>query len=285
MPLKALNISNIFRLITFSLILIILSGCAGRLADDEKSEQQLYQEAQRALDKKRFITAIERLQFLESRFPFGEYGEQAQLELIYAYHSNNQHEQARAAASRFIRLNSDHPQTDYVLYLSGLSAWVAGRHSLEGLKLTDISQRDPGATREAYADFNRLITRFPNSDYAPDAQQRLRYLKNLLAAQEVYIGQFYLRRSAPIAAINRGRGVVEGYRDTPAVADALAVMIEGYLHLEDTEQANELQKLLVALQPNHPQLTNKKGKKGFVQLHPANKPDKTLLQILSFDLF
>ena len=87
---------------------------------------------------------------------------------------------------------------------------------------------------------------------------------------------------APIAAINRGRGVAEGYRDTPAVADALAVMIEGYLHLDDTEQANKLRQLLVELQPNHPQL---KGKKGFVQLHPADKPDKTLLQILSFDLF
>jgi len=269
-----------FKVLIISLALILISGCAGRLADDQKSEQQLYQEAQTALDKKRFITAIERLQFLESRFPFGEYGEQAQLELIYAYHQNNQHEQARAAASRFIRLNSNHPQIDYVLYLSGLSAWVAGRHSLEGLKLTDISKRDPGATREAYADFNRLITTFPDSDYAPDAEQRLRYLKNLLAAQEVYIGRFYLRRGAPIAAINRGRGVVEGYRDTPAVADALAVMIEGYLHLNDTEQANELRQLLVELQPNHPQL---KGKEGFVQLHPANKPDKTLLQILSFD--
>lgn len=282
MPFKVLHSSVIFRLIILSLALMVLSGCAGRLADDQKSEQQLYQEAQTALDKKRFITAIERLQFLESRFPFGEYGEQAQLELIFAYYSNNQHEQARAAASRFIRLNADHPQIDYVLYLSGLSAWVAGRHSLEGLKLTNISQRDPGATREAYADFNRLITTFPDSDYAPDAQQRLRYLKNLLAAQEVYIGQFYLRRSAPIAAINRGRAVVEGYRDTPAVPDALAVMIEGYLHLGDAEQANELRKLLVELQPDHPQL---KGKKGFVQLHPADKPDKTLLQILSFDLF
>lgn len=266
---------------SFLALVALLAGCATSLTDDQKSEHQLYQEAQEALDKKRYITAIERLQYLESRFPFGDYGEQAQLELIYAYYNNNKFEEARAAAQRFLRLNSDHPQLDYVIYLSGLAAWSAGRHSLEGLKLTDISQRDPGATREAYADFNYLLQNYPHSDYAPDAQQRLRYLKNLLAAQEVYIGRFYLRRGAPIAAINRGKTVVEGYRDTPYVADALAVMAEGYLHLEDAAQANSLVAQLQKLDPNHPQL---KGTNGFVQLHPADKPDKTLLQILSFDL-
>ncbi|SFC50728.1 Beta-barrel assembly machine subunit BamD [Marinospirillum celere] len=268
-------------LLTGSLFALVLTGCAGRVSDDDKSEQQLYQEAQEALDRNRYTTAITRLQALETRFPFGEYGEQAQLELIYAYHRSNQHEAARAAANRFIRLNPDHPQVDYALYLRGLAAWDGGRHALEGLKLSDISKRDPGATREAYADFRRLISDYPDSQYAPDAAQRLRYLKNLLAEQEVYVGQFYLRRGAPVAAINRGREVVEGYRDTPSVPDALAVMIEGYLHLNDQEEAERLKQLLIELDPDHPQLG--RGQQ-FVQLHPADRPDKTLLQILSFDL-
>ena len=267
--------------LVISLFALFLTGCAGRIADEDKTEQQLYQEAQQALDRNRFTTAIDRLQVLESRFPFGEYGEQAQLELIYAYYMSNQYEAARAAAGRFIRLNPDHPQVDYAYYLRGLAAWAGGRHALEGLKLSDISQRDPGATREAYADFRRLILDFPESEYAPDAAQRLRYLKNLLAAQEVYIGQFYLRRGAPVAAINRGRHVIEGYSDTPAVPDALAVMIEGYLHLDDQQEAERLKQLLKELNPNHPQLG--RGSQ-FVQLHPADRPDKTLLQILSFDL-
>jgi len=268
-------------LLVGSLFALLLSGCAGRIADEDKTEQQLYQEAQEALDRNRYSTAITRLQVLESRFPFGEYGEQAQLELIYAYYQNNQHEAARAAAGRFIRLNPDHPQVDYAYYLRGLAAWDGGRHALEGLKLSDISKRDPGATREAYADFRRLILDFPDSQYAPDASQRLRYLKNLLAEQEVYIGQFYLRRGAPVAAINRGKEVVEGYRDTPSVPDAIAVMIEGYLHLDDQQEAEKLKQLLIELAPNHPQLG--RGQQ-FVQLHPADRPDKTLLQILSFDL-
>lgn len=268
-------------LLVGSLFALLLSGCAGRIADEDKTEQQLYQEAQEALDRNRYSTAITRLQVLESRFPFGEYGEQAQLELIYAYYQNNQHEAARAAAGRFIRLNPDHPQADYAHYLRGLAAWDGGRHALEGLKLSDISKRDPGATREAYADFRRLILDFPDSQYAPDASQRLRYLKNLLAEQEVYIGQFYLRRGAPVAAINRGKEVVEGYRDTPAVPDAIAVMIEGYLHLDDQQEAEKLKQLLISLDPQHPQLGRNQQ---FVQLHPADRPDKTLLQILSFDL-
>lgn len=263
------------------LAVLVLSGCAGHLREDQKSERQLYEEAQRSLDKQRYLTAIERLQLLESRFPFGEYGEQAQLELIYAYYGSSKFEEARAAAKRFIRLNYDHPQLDYVIYLSGLSAWAAGRHSLEGLKLTDISQRDPGATREAYTDFQHLIKTYPNSIYTPDAQQRLRYLKNWLAIQEVYIGRFYLRRGAPLAAINRGLTVVEGYRDTPAVADALAVMAEGYLHLDDQPQAQKLIAQLYQINPKHPQL---KGKNKLQQLYPANEPDKTIWQILSFDL-
>lgn len=274
--------SNTFKLIgLLCLAALLLSGCAGRVSDEEKTEQQLYLEAQQALDRSRYLTAIERLQMLESRFPFGEYGEQAQLELIFAYHQSNQYEAARAAASRFIRLNPDHPQVPYAIYLRGLAAWEAGRHTLEGLKLSDISERDPGATREAYADFYRLATQYPDSDYTPDAQQRMRYLKNLLAEQEVYIGRFYLRRGAPVAAINRGQGVLEGYRDTPAVPDALAVMIEGYRHLEEFDEARKLQQLLAQMDPQHPQLASNNR---FIELYPANQPDKTLLQILTFDL-
>ena len=268
-------------LLTSLVVSLLLTGCAGRVSDENKSEQQLYQEAQEALERGRYTRAIERLQSLETRFPFGEYGEQAQLELIYAYYQNSQYEAARAAASRFLRLNPDHPQVDYVHYMRGLSAWDAGRHSLEGLKLSDISKRDPGATREAFNDFRELSERFPDSAFTPDALQRMRYLKNLQAAQEVYIGRFYLRRGAPIAAINRGREVLEGYQDTPSVPDALAVMIEGYLHLDDEDEARRLRQLLIEIAPDHPQLTSNQQ---FILLHPANQPDRTFWQIVTFDL-
>lgn len=271
---------------TASLLLILttsllLAGCATRVPDEMKNEHQLYEDARDALDRGRYIQAVERLQALESRFPFGKYGEQAQLELVYAYYQNGQYEAAKATANRFVRLNPDHPQLDYVLYLRGLASWDAGRHALEGLELTDLSLRDPGATRDAYTDFSQLVQQFPNSSYAPDAIQRMRYLKNLLAEQEVYIGRFHLRRGAPIAAINRGQGVLEGYADTPAVPDALAVMIEGYLHLQQSDEATRLQQLLQQLAPDHPQLDTD----GFTQLYPADKPDKSLWQIITFDLF
>lgn len=275
-----LAIKNKLLILLLLLSLSWLSGCAGKVNNEDKTEAQLYQEAQTALDKKRYLTAIEKFQFIESRFPFGEFSEASQLGLMYTYYVTNKYEEARAAARRFVRLNSDYQQLDYVLFLSGMAAWSSGRHSLEGLKLADISARDPGATKEAYEDFSELIYRFPNSQYTKDAKQRLRYLKNLLAAQEVHIGKFYLRRGAPVAAINRGRYLVEAMRDTPYVADGLALMIEGYLHIEDKEQAEELIQTLAQLDPDHPQL---KGKSGFKQLHPANKPEKSLLQILSFD--
>lgn len=274
-------ISTKFFTLALLLSLGLLAGCAGKIKDEDKTEAQLYQEAQTALDKRRYLTAIERFQFIEARFPFGEFSEASQLGLMYTYYQTGKFEEARAAAKRFVRLNSDYQQLDYVLFLSGMAAWSSGRHTLEGLKLSDISARDPGATKEAYEDFSELIARFPNSQYTKDAKQRLRYLKNLLAAQEIHVGKFYLRRGAPLAAINRGRYVVEGYRDTPYVADGLALMIEGYLHLDDTQQANQLRQALAKLNPKHPQLV---GDTGFKQLYPANKPEKTLIQILSFDL-
>ena len=103
------------------------------------------------------------LEALDSRYPFGDYAEQAQPELVYVYYQVDNWDQTRAAASRFIRLHPDHPQVDYAYYLRGLAAWQAGRFSLEGLDLIDISKRDLGATRDAYVDFSELARRFPNS--------------------------------------------------------------------------------------------------------------------------
>ncbi|WP_084004677.1 outer membrane protein assembly factor BamD [Terasakiispira papahanaumokuakeensis] len=257
-----------------------LAGCASAPAPEDQSEAQLYQAAEEALDDERYQTALQNLQDLESRFPFGDYAEQVQLELIYVNYQNENYEAARATASRFIRLHPDHSKLDYAYYVKGLAAWRAGRYALESLDLVDLSQRDPGATREAYDDFLKLVQRFPNSDYASDARQRMRYLKNLLARQEVYIGQFYLRRGAPEAAIGRGRTVLQGYQDTPALPDAIAVMAEGYEHLKLQDQADKMIKLLRQVDPQHPQLTAQ----GFQMRYPPNQPDKTFWQIITFDL-
>ena len=211
---------------------LALAACASQESkDDELSEAELYRQAQSALDDKSYTTAVNKLKALESRYPFGRYAEQAQLELIFAYYKNLEPEAAKSAADRFIRLHPQHPQVDYAYYLKGLAAFDQDNGLLARFMPLDMSKRDPGAARDSYNEFARLTSRFPNSRYAPDAKQRMIFLRNRLAANEVHVGQYYLTRKAYVAAANRGRYVVENFQETPAVGDGLALMVEAYLHL------------------------------------------------------
>lgn len=255
--MRAFSAANRFGALAVSLAL--LTGCASNSTSDggqyaDVQERELYELARAALDNNRFPIAIERLEALDTRYPFGAHAEQAQLELIYAYYENNNWEEARAAASRFIRLHPDHPQADYAYYLRGLAAWQAGRFSLERLRLVDISKRDLGASRDAYNDFRQLIQRFPQSEYAPDAQQRIVYLRELLARHELHVADFYLRRGAFLAAVERGRWVIENYPEAGATRDALATMVEGYQGLGMDDRANEVLAVLRENAPDHEQL-------------------------------
>ena len=260
--MRVFSAANRFSVLALSVAL--LAGCASNdtTSDEGKyagvAERELYDRARDALDNNRFNIAVERLEALDTRYPFGEHAEQAQLELIYAYYKNDDWEEARAAASRFIRLHPDHPQVDYAYYLRGLAAWQAGRFSLERLRLIDISKRDLGATRDAYGDFRELIQRYPQSEYAPDAQQRIVYLRELLARHELHVADYYLRRGAYLAAVERGRWVIEHYPESNATHDALATMVEGYQGLEMDDRANEVLAVLRENAPNHDQLDGRR---------------------------
>ncbi|WP_346796555.1 outer membrane protein assembly factor BamD [Halomonas sp. Bachu 37] len=249
----------------------LLAGCASNNSNTEEgeydnvAERELYEQARASLDNNRFPVAIERLEALDSRYPFGAHAEQAQLELVYAYYENSDWETARAAASRFIRLHPDHPQVDYAYYLRGLSAWQAGRFSLERLRLIDISKRDLGASRDAYNDFRELIQRFPQSEYAADAEQRIVYLREVLARHELHVADFYLRKGAYLAAVERGRWVIENYPQSNSTRDALATMVEGYLGLEMRDRAKEVLDVLIENDPDHEQLQGRRFEPKHVQ--------------------
>jgi len=235
-------------------------------------EQQLYQEAIAALDLESYDVAIEKLQLLEARYPFGRFSEQAQLELIFAYFKNYEPEAARAAADRFIRLHPNHDNIDYAYYLKGLTAFEQDISWITQYLPIDETKRDPGAARESFDSFATLVSRYPDSQYAPDAQKRMVYLKNRLAAYEVHVGRYYIQREAFVAAANRGRYVIENMQETPAVPDALAIMIEAYSHLGQQDLAADTRSVLNENFPNY-------------QYTPVYKGEKTLFDAATFDLF
>ncbi|MBA4501113.1 outer membrane protein assembly factor BamD [Marinobacterium marinum] len=253
----------------------LLSACSWFGGEKEVApdvpEQQLYDEALSALEADNYTLAIEKLQLLEARYPFGRFSEQAQLELIYAYFHNYEPEAARAAADRFVRLHPNHENVDYAYYLKGLTAFEEDRSFFEKYLPIDVSQRDPGAALDSFESFSTLLRRYPDSEYAPDAQKRMQYLKNRLATHEIHVAAYYMKREGWVAAANRGRYVVENLQETPAVPDALAIMAEAYTELGMHDLA---QNSLEVLRLNYPDY----------QIRPFKKARATLMQTATFGL-
>ncbi|SDG17722.1 outer membrane protein assembly factor BamD [Phytopseudomonas seleniipraecipitans] len=238
-------------------ILVLTAACSSKeVLDENLSETELYQQAQEDLDNGSYTSAVTKLKALESRYPFGRYAEQSQLELIYANYKNAEPEAARAAAERFIRLHPQHPNVDYAYYLKGLASFDQDRGIVARFLPLDMTKRDPGAARDSYNEFAQLTSRYPNSRYAPDAKQRMIYLRNLLAAYEIHVAHYYLSRDAYVAAANRGRYVVENFQETPSVGDGLAVMVEAYQRLTLDDLAATSLETLKLNYPDHPSLAN-----------------------------
>lgn len=236
-------------------ILALTAACSSKeVVDENLSEAELYQQAQADLDSKSYTSAVAKLKALESRYPFGRYAEQAQLELIYANYKNAEPEAAKSAAERFIRLHPQHANVDYAYYLKGLASFDQDRGLVARFLPLDMTKRDPGAARDSYNEFAQLTSRYPNSRYAPDAKQRMVYLRNLLAAYEVHVAHYYLKRQAYVAAANRGRYVVENFQESPAVGDGLAVMTEAYQHLGMDDLAATSLETLKLNYPDNPSL-------------------------------
>lgn len=243
-------------LLLIAILALTVACSSNEVLDENLSESELYQQAQEDLNNSSYTIAITKLKSLESRYPFGRYAEQAQLELIYANYKNAEPEAARAAAQRFIRLHPQHPNVDYAYYIKGLASFDQDRGLLTRFLPLDMTKRDPGAARDSYNEFAQLTSRYPNSRYAPDAKQRMIYLRNLLAAYEIHVSHYYLKRHAYVAAANRGRYVVENFQGTPAVGDGLAVMVESYQRLTLDELANTSLETLKLNYPDHPSLVD-----------------------------
>lgn len=239
-------------------ILALTAACSSNKpeVDENLSETALYQQAQDDLNNSSYTNAVAKLKALESRYPFGRYAEQAQLELIYAYYKNMEPEATKSAAERFIRLHPQHPSVDYAYYLKGLAAFDQDRGLLARFLPLDMTKRDPGAARDSFNEFAQLTSRYPNSRYAPDAKARMVYLRNLLAAYEIHVAHYYLTRQAYVAAANRGRYVVENFQETPAVGDGLAVMTEAYQRLEMDDLAATSLETLKLNYPDHESLVD-----------------------------
>lgn len=239
-------------LIPLLFALVTAAGCAssgGSRDPDRMSAPELYEAAQVRTSVADYPGAVQYLERLESRFPFSQEAQHAQLELIYAHYKAGNHEQAQAASDRFLREQPRHPDIDYVHYLRGLINFDRGLNILDAAFGVDPAKREPMLARRSFQSFATLVSSYPESRYVPDAQQRMIHLRNQLARHEVYVARYYLRIGAWVAAVNRARVVVEQYEETPSAVDGLVILHRAYRRLEMDDLADDIERVIVANYP------------------------------------
>ena len=255
-----------------ALMLVTVSGCKkDRDFDDSRSAEEMYTQAKGYLDSQNWGRAIGAYQALSTRYPFGRYTEQAQLELAYAYHRGGVPEAALSTADRFIRTYPSHPNVDYAYYIRGLTNYEMRVGFMERLMPSRVRDRDQTAARESFRDFDELIKRFPDSRYAPDARQRMVFLRNNLSFYELDVARYYMRRKAYVASAARARYAIENYPGSPELGDALEILHVSYTEMGLPELAEDTMKVLALNYPDHPYVTGETEKTFWNKLWPFGK--------------
>jgi outer membrane protein assembly factor BamD len=251
-------------------LLLTLSACGllSKKAEDSKnwSASKYYSEAKSELNEGNYSAAIKLFEGLEARYPYGRYAQQAQLEIAYAYYKDGEQAQAIAAADRFIKLHPNHTNVDYAYFLKGLANFNddIGLMGIVSEKILnqDMSERDPKASRESFENFRELVARFPKSKYTPDAVQRMKHLVNVVALNEVQVARYYMRRGGYIAAANRAQFALKEYPQTPAIEEALFIMVKAYDALGMTDLRDDAARVMKKNFPDSRFLSDSTGTSG-----------------------
>ncbi len=259
---------NITRLLIILFLALAVAGCSSsgsqrgesgaRGEQRERSAEDLYNQAQRQVNRRDYNGAAETLENLQARYPFGPYFKQAQLDLINVYFQQEEMGSTIAAADRFIRLNPRDEHVPYAIYMRGRANLERGNDFLTRTFGIDRRVRDPSPLREAMNDFSRVAENYPDSEYASDARQRVSQLRRDLAYHEMHVTRWYMERGAYVAAANRAMGVVENFQGTPQVQEALGVLVDAYGRLDIDDLRQDVLRIIEANYPDHPSLRERR---------------------------
>lgn len=240
----------------------------------DNTEAGYYEAAISHINKTNYNQAIENLKSLRIFYPTGQYAEQALLDLMYAQFMKGEHETAVSSAEKFIRLYPNNPQTDYAYYVRGVANMAGPDQGLELISV-DQSARDTTYYQVAFANFVEFINKYPNSQYAPDAAQRMTYIYNEIASHELHVAKWYIKRKAYLAAANRAKWVFQYFPRSESVPESAAILTYTYEKLGLINLADQYREVL---QLNYPQWLTRSGKVKFIDsktsLNPLNKLGK-----------
>jgi len=241
-----------FWLVALSALVALFAGCSSFDKDPTAKwdADKIYKEAHDEMIIGNWKKAREYLEKLEARYPFGRYAQQAQMEIAYSYYKEGEFASAVTAAERFLKLNPNHQNCDYVQYVKGLSLFSDDLGIMGRRFGRDPTYRDPKAMREAFDAFKELVVKYPNSKYAPESTARMNYLVNALAQSEVNVARYYLERGAYLAAVQRAQVALRDYVGAPASEEALSIMVHAYASLGMDGLRSDTERILLKNYPN-----------------------------------
>ena len=222
------------KLVGALLLAATLSACGGggpKVSEAQLNEmdaEQIYKLGEFELEDKRDTkSAIRYFGEVERLYPYSEWAKRALIMQAYTYHQSRKYEESRSAAQRYIDTYPADEDAAYAKFLLALSYYD---------QIDDVG-RDQGLTFQALQALRAVIEEYPDSEYAQSAILKFDLAFDHLAAKEMEIGRYYLKRKFYAAAINRFRVVVEEYQTTTQTPEALYRLIECYLSLGFTEDA------------------------------------------------
>ena len=249
---------NLRVLFIYISLAVTINGCTYwnemmREVDTTKSltPAQIYNDGKEFLNAGDFVNAIKYFEVLESRYPFGIYATQAMLDLAYAHYEYEDKDQTIIQCNRFIRLYPNHPNVDYAYYLRALANFEKSANVIARFLGADTSRYDVTSLRDSFDDFSLIINKFPSSKYVKDSRNRLLYLKNKMASNELYIAKYYRKRLAHVAAIERVKYMLENFGGTPSTEEGLVLLIDSYNDLGIYDLAYDSSRVLITNYPNY----------------------------------
>ena len=233
---------SIFKLIFIFLLFLFFISCSKEvvkkpIVKEKNIELQMietFKEGLKELERGDALFAAKKFNEAEILFPQSDYAPKAALMAAYSYYSQNYYGDAVAELERFLKIYPNHFNIDYAIYLLGLCYYEQIVDETKDLQSIDFAKDI----------FLGLIEKYPETDFALDAEFKLDLINDVLAAKEIYIGRYYVERKKWIAAINRFRNVIDYYETTIYVEEALHRLVEIYYIIGLEEEAKKYANIL-----------------------------------------
>ena len=229
----------------FAKILLLFIFCIScskeKLVKNEIKEKSLdlqvyaaYEEGLKSLEEGNVLFAAKKFNEAEILFPQSIWAPKSALMAAYSYYIEDYYDDSIAELERFVKIYSKHENLDYAYYLLATCYYE---------KIVD-EKKDLQSIIKAKNSFEFLIKKYPNTEYAVDAEFKINLINDLLASKEMYIGRYYFDKKKWIPAINRFRTVIDEYDTTIYVEEALHRLVEVHYIIGLKDEAQKYAQLL-----------------------------------------